>query len=114
LAGRYENSAQVERGKTSGQAPPPQHVTITIEPTPQKDWQIWRVHMDVDPKVAQLAGSDTSLDAIWAMNLTRRAPHNTLQLIPYTLLPSGDLASVQASGFDQKQWSAKAIGCACN
>jgi len=63
LAGRYDNMAQVKRGKTSGQTPPPQHVIITIEPTPQDDWQIWRIHMDVDPEVAQLAGSDTSLDA---------------------------------------------------
>jgi hypothetical protein len=67
LAGRYDNSAQVALGKTSGQKPPPQHVTI--ESTPQQDWQIWRVHMDFDPEVAQLAGSDTSLDAVWAMNL---------------------------------------------
>jgi hypothetical protein len=104
LAGRYENSAQVERGKTSGQSPPPQHVTITIEPTPQEDWQIWRVHMDVDPEVAQLAGSETSLDAVWAMNLSRGAPHKMLQLTPYTLAPSVDLASVKASEFDRKQW----------
>ena len=104
LTGRYDNSAQAERGKTSGQTPPPQHVTITIEPTPQAQWQIWRVHMDVDPEVAQLAGSDTSLDAVWAMNLSRTAPHRQLQLIPYTLAPSMDLASVKASEFDQKQW----------
>jgi hypothetical protein len=104
LAGRYENSAQVERGKTSGQQPPPQHVTITIESTPQPNWQIWRVHMDVDPEVAQLAGSDTSLDAVWAMNLSRSAPHKMLQLTPYTLAPAVDLESVKASEFDQKQW----------
>ena len=104
LAGRYDNMAQVKRGKTSGQTPPPQHVIITIEPTPQDDWQIWRIHMDVDPEVAQLAGSDTSLDAVWAMNLTRRPPHNTLQLVPYTLQPSVDPASVKASEFDEKQW----------
>jgi hypothetical protein len=104
LAGRYENSAQVERGKTSGQTPPPQHVTITIEPTSQQDWQIWRVHMDVDPEVAQLAGSDTSLDAVWAMNLSRSAPHKMLQLVPYTLTPAVDPASVQAAEFDRTQW----------
>jgi hypothetical protein len=104
LAGRYDNSAQVEQGKTSGQTPPPQHVTVTIESTPQADWQIWRVHMDVDPEVAKLAGSDTSLDAVWAMNLSRSAPHRMLQLIPYTLTPSVDLTSVKASEFDPKQW----------
>jgi hypothetical protein len=104
LAGRYDNSAQVAQGKTSGQTPPPQHVTVTIESTPQQDWQIWRIHMDVDPEVANMAGSDTSLDAVWAMNLTRRSPHNMLALIPYTLTPSVDLASVKASEFDVKQW----------
>ena len=104
LAGRYDNSAQVALGKTSGQKPPPQHVTITIESTPQEDWQIWRVHMDVDPEVAQLAGSDTSLDAVWAMNLWHGAPHKMLQLTPYTLIPSVDPASVQAAKFDRKQW----------
>jgi hypothetical protein len=104
LAGRYDNSAQFEQGKTSGQKPPPQHVTITVESTPQRDWQIWRVHMDVDPEVAQLAGSDTSLDAVWAMNLSRTAPHKMLELIPYTLAPSVALESVKASAFDQKQW----------
>jgi hypothetical protein len=104
LAGRYDNSAQVAQGKTSGQTPPPQHVTITIESTPREGWQIWRVHMDVDPDVAQLAGSDTTLDAVWAMNLSRSAPHKMLQLIPYTLTPSVDLASVKAAEFDQKQW----------
>jgi hypothetical protein len=104
LAGRYDNSAQVVDGKTSGQQPPPQHVTITIEPTPQQDWQIWRVHMDVDPEVAQLAGSDTSLDAVWAMNLSRSAPHQKLQLVPYTLAPAVELDSVKAADFDRKQW----------
>jgi hypothetical protein len=104
LAGRYENSAQVERGKSSGQRPPPQHVTITIESTPQEDWQIWHIHMDVDPEVAEAAGSDTSLDAVWAMNLTRAPPHNALQLVPYTLTPAVDLLAVKAAEFDQKQW----------
>jgi hypothetical protein len=104
LAGLYDNSAQVSQGKASNQKPPPQHVTITIEPTSQQDWQIWRVHMDVDPEVAEMAGSDTSLDAVWAMNLNRGAPHKMFQLVPYSLLPSVDLASVQASEFNQKQW----------
>jgi hypothetical protein len=106
LAGRYDNSAQVLKDKTSAQNPPPQHVTITIESTPQADWQLWRVHMDVDPEVAELAGSDTSLDAVWAMNLSRTAPHKMLQLVPYTLAPSTDLASVKASAFDRKEWLA--------
>jgi hypothetical protein len=102
LTGRYDNSAQVTAGKAM--KPPPQHVTITIEATPQPDWQLWRVHMDVDPDVAQLAGSDTSLDAIWAMNVSRRGAQKVLELIPYTLKPAVDEASIKASAFDQTQW----------
>ena len=104
LAGRYENSAQVAQGKRSRENPPPQHVTITIEPTQQPDWELWRVHMDVEPAVAQSAGSDTSLDAVWAMNVSRAANDNSIQLIPYTLSPSVNAATVKASAFDQAQW----------
>jgi hypothetical protein len=104
LAGRYDNSAQVADGKGTSENAAPQHVTITIEPTQRADWQLWRVHMDVDPDVAQSAGSDTSLDAVWAMNISRRAEDRSLQLIPYTLNPSVDITSVKASAFDKTQW----------
>lgn len=100
LAGRYDNSSQVVHGKD--EHPPPQHVTITIEPTARSDWQIWRVHMDVDPEVAQEAGSDTSLDAAWAMNITQ-TPRG-MELVPYTSKPSLDPTSMQASAFDESQW----------
>lgn len=102
LAGRYDNSKQVAEGK--GQHPPPQHVTITIEPTGKSGWELWRVHMDVDPEVAESAGSDTSLDALWAMNIARAADEKSLQMIPYTSRPSVDIASVDAPAFDQAQW----------
>jgi hypothetical protein len=104
LAGRYDNSAQVAQGKETGESPAPQHVTITIEPTQQADWELWRVHMDVDPTVAQSAGSDTSLDAAWAMNVSRGADDKSLQLIPYTLDLSVNAATVKASAFDKTQW----------
>jgi hypothetical protein len=104
LAGRYENSAQVAQGKAAADEHPPQHVTITIEPTQRADWELWRVHMDVDPEVAQAAGSDTSLDAVWAMNISRPAAGKPLRLIPYTLNPSMNEASVKASAFDPGQW----------
>ncbi|MGC1521023.1 MAG: hypothetical protein WA803_05740 [Steroidobacteraceae bacterium] len=104
LTGRYENSAQVAHGKAMGEKPPPQHVTITIEPTQQADWELWRVHMDVDPAVAQSAGSDTSLDAIWAMNISRVPNDNSIQLIPFTLKPSVNDATVKAPAFDAAQW----------
>ena len=104
LAGRYENSAQVAQGKATRQTPPPQHVTIAIEPTPQADWELWRIHMDVDPVVAREAGSDTSLDAVWAMNIARNARDQSIRLIPYTLNPSVDAETVKASSFDKTQW----------
>jgi hypothetical protein len=104
LAGRYDNSAQVAQGKAAVDDHPPQHVVITIEPTQRADWEIWRVHMDVDSAVAQAAGSDESLDAVWALNISRPAPGKPLQLIPYTLRPSLDEASAKASAFDQGQW----------
>jgi hypothetical protein len=104
LAGRYENTAQVARGKAAGEQPPPQRVTISVEPTPRAGWQLWRVHMDVDTDVAQSAGSDTSLDAVWAMNLLRTPDGKELQMIPYTTKPSVDAGSLQASAFDPAQW----------
>jgi hypothetical protein len=104
LAGRYDNSAQVAQGKAAADDHPPQHVVITIEPTQGADWEIWRVHMDVDPAVAQAAGSDESLDAVWALNISRPAPGKPLKLIPYTLRPALDEASAKASAFDQGQW----------
>jgi len=104
LVGRYDNSAQVAQGKKAGETPAPQHVTITVEPTQQPDWELWRIHMDVDPAVAQSAGSDTSLDAVWAMNFARVANDNALQLIPYSLNPSVDAATVHGSTFDKAQW----------
>lgn len=103
LAGRYENGAQVAHGKATGETPPPQHVTITIEPTEQQDWELWRVHMDVEPAVAESAESDTSLDAVWAINVSRQAG-KPAQLIPYTLKPSVDEASVKVATFDRTQW----------
>jgi hypothetical protein len=102
LVGRYENSAQVAAGKE--QHPPPQHVTVTIESTPETNWELWRVHMDVDPEVAASAGSDTSLDAVWAMNIARKPEDNSLRLIPYTLSPSVDIATLSAAAFDKTQW----------
>lgn len=104
LAGRYDNAAQVARGKADGEEPPPQRVTISVEPTPRAGWQLWRVHMDVDPDVAQSAGSDTSLDAVWAMKFSRAPDGKGLEMIPYTTKPSVDSDALQASAFDPAQW----------
>ncbi len=104
LAGRYENSAQVARGRARRETPAPQHVTLSIEPTAKADWELWRVHMDVDPAVAQAAGSDTSLDAVWAMQIARRAGPRPLRLVPHSLKPSVPLGPVSAAAFDERQW----------
>jgi hypothetical protein len=100
LEGRYDNTAQVARDKA--EHPPPQHVTILIEPTPEADWALWRVHMDVEPQIAEAAGSDVSLDAVWAFQITQSA--RGVELIPYTLKPSLDTSAIQASSFDKSQW----------
>jgi hypothetical protein len=104
LAGHYDNIAQSSRGAATAENPGVPHVTVAIEPTPRADWQLWRVHMDVDPAVAQSAGTDTSLDAVWAMNISRRSTDNSLRLVPYTLRPSVNDATVNAPAFDQTQW----------
>jgi hypothetical protein len=104
LAGRYDNAAQLDLNKPATGDPPLQHVTVTIEPTQRAEWEIWRIHMDVDPAVASAAGSETSLTALWAMNIVRRAAGEPLGLIPYTLKPSVSDSSVNAAAFDQAQW----------
>jgi hypothetical protein len=60
--------------------------------------------MDVDPAVAQSAGSDTSLDAIWAMNIGPSLDKRSLRIIPYTLNPSVGAETIKAIAFDQSQW----------
>ena len=105
LAGvELAHAAQVARSKKAGEKPAAQRVTITIEPTQLEAWEIWRIHMDVEPAVASAAGSETSLTAVWAMNILRRKPGQPFELIPYTLKPSVNDASVNAAAFDQAQW----------
>jgi hypothetical protein len=104
LVGSYDNQAQVAQGRS--EHPPPQHVTITIESTPDPAWELWHVHMDVEQEVADAAGSDISLDAVWAMNLAE-TPHG-LDLVPYTVKASVDAAAVKAAEFDPSQWLALA------
>jgi hypothetical protein len=105
LAGHYDNSAQWARPATgvpagSGAVPP---VTVTIEPTRLPNWELWRVHMEVDPEVARAAGSATSLEAVWAMKLTT-AQDRSLRLIPYTSRAGIEMESVTAAAFDESQW----------
>jgi hypothetical protein len=108
LAGRFDNAAQVtqdqDRRRQTAQDAPLPHVIVTVEPTQRSDWELWRVHMDVDPEVAREAGADTSLDAVWAMNISQRGIDHSLQLIPYSLRASVNIAAVKAASFDEAQW----------
>lgn len=103
LAGRYENTAQVIEGSATSSRPP-QHRSITIEPTQKAQWELWRIHMDVDPAVAESAGSATSLDAVWAMNISPREYDCSLSLIPYIWGPAVNAATLDAAAFNQAQW----------
>jgi hypothetical protein len=104
LVGRFDNSAQVAEGQAAAKQPPVQHVLITIEPTPRKDWELWRVHMDVEPDLARAAGSDTSLDAVWAMKISTSNHGKSIELLPHTVGPSVDESTVSANAFDPSQW----------
>lgn len=104
LAGHYDNATQVAAGKQTIGGHPPQHVTVTIEPTRLAHWQLWRVHMDVDPAVAKAADAATSLDAVWAMKISTAVDGKSLQIVPYTVESSVDEASVKATTFDKSQW----------
>jgi|GEM_PF-1843714 hypothetical protein len=108
LAGKFDNAAQVaqDRMRPSVQSPPVPHVSITVEPTQRSGWELWRVHMDVDPEVAREAGADTSLDAVWAINISPNTDDKSYQLIPYSVRPSVNSAAVKASAFDEAQWFA--------
>lgn len=108
LAGHFDNAEQVaqDRVRPPVQSPRVPHVSITVEPTQRSDWELWRVHMDVDPEVARDAGADTSLDAVWAINISPSANDQSYQLIPYSVRPSVNSAAVKASAFDEAQWFA--------
>jgi hypothetical protein len=88
----YDNHAQVWQAHESapGTAPPP-HVVVTIEPTGQPDWALWRVHLDANPPI----------DAIWAMQSATQADGGI------TIVPHRPLATpADAPAFDATQWAA--------
>jgi hypothetical protein len=68
LAGRYDNAAQV---KSDSVVP---HVVITIEPTAEREWTLWTVHVETD--------ATTSYDQTWAMQ-SRKEYDGSSALIPY-------------------------------
>jgi hypothetical protein len=68
LAGRYDNAAQV---KADGAVP---HAVISIEPTREREWTLWSVHVETD--------ATTSYDQTWAMQ-SRKEYDGSSALIPY-------------------------------
>jgi len=73
LQGRFDNRQQHSNAPAGAENPIP-HVVVTIEPTPQKNWSLWQVHIETDP--------DTSFDQTWAME--SRVEHDgSGALIPY-------------------------------
>lgn len=73
LQGRFDNRQQLSKTPAGAENPIP-HVVVTIDPTPQKNFSLWHVHIETDP--------DTSFDQTWAMEA--RVEHDgSGALIPY-------------------------------
>jgi len=87
--GVFDNHEQVwlARAGAAGGVP---HVVVTIEPTPQADWSIWRVHLD----------AAAPLDAVWAMQ--RIGTGESASVMPHRASDAA-LAST-AAPFDARQW----------
>ncbi|NCT66152.1 MAG: hypothetical protein GXC76_00765 [Rhodanobacteraceae bacterium] len=91
LAGQFDNHAQVWSARESAAAIAPAHVVVTVEPTPQADWSLWRIRLDATP----------ALEATWAMHHVGGANGAGL------LLPHRALLANPADGaaFDARQWA---------
>jgi hypothetical protein len=92
LQGKFDNREQVAAAQSDPQGQIP-HVTVTIEPTAQKDWTLWQVHLEVNP--------ENAFDQAWAMQ-TRLEYDGSMSLIPYyQYKPTGPAT---AAAFDPKTW----------
>jgi hypothetical protein len=78
LRGRFDNREQVDKGPPGGEQAIP-HVTVVIEPTPQQNWSLWRVHVQTDP--------ESSFDQTWVME-ARVEYDGSGSLVPYYQLHS--------------------------
>jgi len=88
--GVFDNHEQVWQTRAAaGNAAPP-HVVVTIEPTGQADWSIWRIHLD----------AAVPLDAVWAMQ--RIGTGDAASLVPHRALDASIAAN--AATFDVRQW----------
>jgi len=73
LQGRFDNREQAAQASTGAEPAIPK-VTVTIEPTPQKDWALWRVRVETD--------ADSTYEQTWAMQ-TRVEHDGSRSLVPY-------------------------------
>ena len=91
--GIYDNHAQVwQSHETAPGAAQPPHVVVTIEPTNQPDWALWRVHLDANPPI----------EALWAIHAVAQSDGAT-SLVPHRPLAATPAA---APAFDAQQWAA--------
>ena len=92
LPGTFDNAAQVAKAPPGAEQPFP-HVTIKIEPTPQKDFSLWHVRIQTDP--------ESTFEQTWAMQL--RIEHDgSGALIPYYQLHQDSMPT--AAAFDGQGW----------
>jgi len=85
----FDNHEQVWQARDSGAIVPP-HVVVAIEPTQDKEFSLWRVHLD----------ASAPLDAVWAIRRTEAG--GSIVLTPFRAIVA---APVAASAFDAKQWT---------
>jgi len=90
--GVYDNHEQVwaAHENAPGAAQPP-HVVVTIEPTGQPDWALWRMHLDANPP----------MDATWAIHTVTQSD-GALSFVPHRALAT----PAAAPAFDLQQWAA--------
>jgi len=92
LLGTFDNAAQVANEPHSKEQPVP-HVTIKIEPTPQKDFSLWHMRIQTD--------AESTFEQTWAMQ-TRIEYDGSGALIPYYQLHQDSVP--QATAFDSQGW----------
>ena len=92
LVGTFDNAAQVAKAPSGAEQPIP-HVTVKIEPTPQKDFSLWHVRIQTD--------AESTFEQTWAMQ-TRIEHDGSGALIPYYQLHQDSVPS--AAAFDGQGW----------
>ena len=92
LPGTFDNAAQVAKAPPGAEQPIP-HVTVRIEPTPQKDFSLWHVRIQTDP--------ESTFEQTWAMQ-TRVEHDGSGALIPYYQLHQDSAPA--AAAFDGQGW----------